>query len=341
MPQLPLTIWLGGVQVQAIYQGRSGCCVGEDQIVFTVPANVPLGCAVPLSVQIGNMISNSVAMPVAAAGSRTCTPSNPAFSASLVAQVSTGGGPFAYADIDLVHQDQDPGFVDKVDGEFFRFTVPTGVQPFFFSYVDYPALGSCQIYNNPNGQPNPPLVPVAGLDIGPQITLQGPNGSKSMAGSGGTYKGTISANGSYLSAGSYTVSAPGGADVPKFSAQLTIPTMPTMTSPAPDAANPTAVTRSNGLTVTWTGAQANEIVQLEGFNATDNTNNVGADFVCSAPATAGTFTIPPSVLMAVPPGSFGGLTFRSMVTPVAISGTGLTVAFMNAWYTSFAPLNFK
>lgn len=341
MSQIPLTVWLGGVQVQASYQGRSGCCIGEDQIVFTVPANVPLGCAVPLSVQIGNLISNSVSLPVAAAGSRTCTPSNPAFPTSIVAPISTTSGPFTYAEIDLKRQDQDPGFVDKVDGEFARFTIPAAVQPFFVSYIDSPALGSCQIYNNPNGQPSAPLVPVAGLDVGAQITVQGPNGAKNMAGSGGTYKGTISANGSYLSAGNYTVSAPGGVDVPKFSAQITIPAMPTMTSPAPDAPNPVTVTRSNGLTVTWTGGQANEIVQLEGFNVTDNTYTVGADFLCSVPATAGTFTVPPSVLLAMPTGSSGGLTFRPFVTPVPITGTGLSVAFINAWYTSFTPLTFK
>ena len=87
MPSIPLTVWLGGLQAPVTYQGRSGCCFGEDQIVFTVPAGVPTGCAVPLMIQIGNtnqitsntvMISNSVVIPVAS-GTRTCTPSNPSF----------------------------------------------------------------------------------------------------------------------------------------------------------------------------------------------------------------------------------------------------------------------
>jgi uncharacterized protein (TIGR03437 family) len=341
MSNLPLTIFLGSVQVQASYQGRSGCCIGEDQIQFAVPANAPLGCAVPLAVQIGNMISNSVVLAVAAAGSRTCTPSDPALSSTLVAPLSTGSGPFSYADIDLKRQGQGPGAVDKVDGEFVRFTVPAAVQPFIMSYIDSPAPGSCQIYNNPNGQSAPPIVPVAGLDVGPQITIQGPNGTKNVAGSGGTYKATVSANGSYLAAGNYTISAPGGADVPKFSSQLTIPTMPTMTSPTANAAAPAVVTRSSGLTVTWTGGQANEIIQLEGFNATDDTYNTGADFLCSVPATAGTFTIPSSVLIAVPAGNLGGLIFRSMLAPVNLEGTGLNAAFVKAWYASVVPLNFK
>ncbi len=79
MPDVPLKLWLGGVEAAVGYQGRSGCCVGEDQIVFTVPDNAPLGCAVPLVVQIGTAISNSTVMPVAAKGSRDCTSNNAAF----------------------------------------------------------------------------------------------------------------------------------------------------------------------------------------------------------------------------------------------------------------------
>jgi uncharacterized protein (TIGR03437 family) len=69
MPNIPLTVWLGGVQAPIVYQGRSGCCIGEDQVVFTVPNNVPTGCAVPLTVQTyttASTISNSVML----AGSR-------------------------------------------------------------------------------------------------------------------------------------------------------------------------------------------------------------------------------------------------------------------------------
>jgi uncharacterized protein (TIGR03437 family) len=340
MSQLPLTVWVGGVQAQVAYQGRSGCCIGEDQIVFTVPANAPLGCGVPLSIQVGNVISNSVALPIAAGG-RTCTPANDTILPALVTPLSTAVRPFSFGEIDLKRQDQSPGFVDKVDGTFARFTLGQAVQPFFVSYIDTPPLGTCQIYNSLNGQPNPPFATLTGLDAGPQINVQGPNGAKNVPGSGGSYTATISANGTYFAAGTYTVSAPGGADGSKFSAQITIPTMAAMTGPTPDAQNPTTVTRSNGLTVTWTGGQANQTIQLEGFNATDNTYNTGADFMCSVPGSAGTFTIPPTVLSALPPGSFGGLTFRPFATSVNVPGTGLDVAFLKAWYTSFSPLNFK
>src|SRR5581483_653155 len=30
MADIPLTLWVGGLQAQILYQGRSGCCVGLD-----------------------------------------------------------------------------------------------------------------------------------------------------------------------------------------------------------------------------------------------------------------------------------------------------------------------
>jgi hypothetical protein len=338
MSSLPLTVWLGGVQIQAAYQGRSGCCIGEDQIVFTVPANTLTGCAVPLSVQIGNSISNNVAIAVAATGSRTCTPTDPNFTAATVAQVSSSG-PITYGEIDLRHRDDNPGFDDVVMGQFFRFTVPAAVQPFFATYVDQPPLGSCQITNNLNGS-NPPVNIQAVLDIGPQLTVQGPNGSKSVPFSGGQFKTTVSNTGNFLSPGAYTISAPGGADLPAFQASITIPTLPSMTSPPPDAANPIQVTRSNGLNVAWSGGQANGNIQIEVFICTDNNCNNGADVVCWAPTGAGSFNIPPSVLLALPP-SIGELDFRPFATGANFGGSGLNVSVLKAWNVTSASLSFK
>ena len=82
MTSIPLTLWMGGVQAQVSYQGRSGY-IGEDQINFKVPPNVPTGCAVPLTVQIGSETSNSTTIAVAN-GSRTCTPTNPAITPSVM-----------------------------------------------------------------------------------------------------------------------------------------------------------------------------------------------------------------------------------------------------------------
>ena len=340
MPSIPLTIWLGNVQVTASYQGRSGCCIGEDQIVFTVPPNTPTGCAVPLSVQINNFVSNSVVLPVAPAGSRTCTLLSPAITTANVVQLSSTGT-FTFGGIDLKRRDNFPGFRDLVQAEFLRITVRPAVQPFAASYFDEPPPGTCQTFTSLNGKPDPPGLTFAGLDAGPQITVQGPKGSKNASGSGGSYNTTLDGSGNFFTPGTITVSVPGGADVHSVSTSITLPALPVMTSPPPDSVNPFSVTRSSGLTVAWSGGSANAYIQLDGFSAADNTNTSGASFQCTVPADNGTFTVPPSVLLAFPAGNFGGLYFQPAITPVNLPGTGLTIAQLTLQYQYFTPLAFR
>jgi uncharacterized protein (TIGR03437 family) len=343
MTSIPLTIWLGGVQVTAAYQGRSGCCIGEDQIIFTVPANVPLGCAVPLKVQINNTVSNSVHLPVAAAGSRTCTPADPTFTAATVAR-SASNEPIKYGQISLRRHDNNAqggsGFEDQFDGAFLRFLIPPAVQPFLFSYIDQPPPGTCQTFNGLHGNPDPPLADIAGLEAG-QITVQGPNGSRTASSSGGEFGATLSSAGNFLSPGSYTVNVSGGTGVAASSASITVPAMPIMTSPPPHAATPILVTRADGLTVSWSGGSPEGRIVIHGSSATDNTSSNGASFQCLVPAGSGTFTIPPSVLMAMPPTNFGTLWFEPLVTSTNWTGSGLDIATISAQYQYYTPLSLR
>jgi uncharacterized protein (TIGR03437 family) len=344
IPSIPLTIWLGDVQVSAVYQGRSGCCAGEDQIIFTVPANAPLGCAVPLMVQINNNLSNSVALAVAAAGSRSCSPVDPSLPAALVTALAANPGPFTYGEINIMRLDNygqgGSGFTDQFDGGFLRITVPSATQPFFFSYIDQPPVGTCQTFNTPNGQPDPPIDAAVGIEGG-QVTLQGPNGSKTTPSSGGDFSAELSASGNFLSPGQYTVNVSAGKDVGASIASITIPLMPTMTSPPPDAAAPFVVTRANGLAVTWSGGSPTGLIQIKGSSATDNTFSAGASFQCLVSAAGGAFTIPPSVMLALPPNNFGGLQFQPLVTSSNWTGSGLAVTRISARYDYFAPLSFR
>ena len=336
---IPLTVWLGGVQAPVLYQGRSGCCIGEDQIVFTVPNNVPTGCAVPLSIQINSEISNNVVMPIAI-GSRTCTPTNPVFTAAVL-QLS-GNGPTSFSQIALNRQDNYPnGLQDIAKVTLGRFTVAPAYQPFFVSYIDDPPPGTCLVSNSLN-HGNPPFATETGIDAGTQLTINGPNGNQNVPLSGGGESTTtLSQNGSYLSAGTYTVSnGSGGADVKGFSGTITIPTLPAMTSPQPDTNNQFSVNRSSGLPVTWSGGTSSAVISLSGESATDNTFNTGAAFQCSLSASAGTFTVPPYVLLALPAGSFGGMDFHPGVIPVTFSATGLSLGFLSAQrdYSAFLTL---
>ncbi len=53
---VPVEVYVGNVKAAVSYQGRSGCCAGIDQILFTVPSGFQ-GCYVPVVVKSGNMVS--------------------------------------------------------------------------------------------------------------------------------------------------------------------------------------------------------------------------------------------------------------------------------------------
>jgi uncharacterized protein (TIGR03437 family) len=337
MPNIPLTVWLGGVQAPVVYQGRSGCCVGEDQIAFKVPNDVLTGCAVPLLIQINNQISNATVMPVAN-GSRNCTPTNPALASVNVEQAVTAG-PVTYGSIGLSKDfnSSGTGYQDDAQFQFAKIlTYNPGSQPFFVSWVDDQPLGACMVYNTLGGY-NPPIASLANLDAGSSFTVKGPTGSVPVAGSPGQFSATLNAAGTFLVPGAFTVTGTGGADIGPFTATVTIPASPTLVSPL---TNNFAVTRSNGMTVNWTGNGSTGNVQIDVSGATDNTYNNGANAVCTVPASAGTFTIPPYALLALPAGAFGALNFQQVTEEVPFTATGLNVGILQTAGAGTGPAGF-
>jgi uncharacterized protein (TIGR03437 family) len=325
MPNIPLTVWLGGVQATVAYQGRSGCCIGEDQIVFKVPNNVPTGCAVPLLIQIGSQVSNATVMAIAS-GSRNCTPTNAALAAGNVEQAVTAG-PATYGGIALTRDlnGSGQGYSDNAKFAFLKvLTYPAGSQPFMESYLDDPPLGTCMVYNSTNPSSDYGLqVGSVPADAGSSFTVTGPNGSKVLTGTPGSLNATLSPTGTYLSPGAYTITGTGGADIGGFSAPLNIPAAPPLTNPANFALPP--VTRSSGLTVAWTGGAPNAIVQIQVQAVTDTTNTNGATALCNVASSAGTFTIPPYALLAIPAANVGnGFQFQQW-TEAAFTAQGLNL----------------
>ena len=327
MPNVPLTLWLGGVQAPVVYKGRSGCCIGEDQIVFTVPSNVPTGCAVPLVVQIGGAFGNSTVMPVAR-GSRDCTPTNPAFaSINLEREVMAGPVTYGFMSLEKDPNSNGPGYQDSLGFEFARIpSYAPGTQPFFASWIDDGPPGTCIGFSglSGGGGEDPPTGDPVPLDAGSSFTVTGPSGSVSVKGNPGSGGGTLSAAGTFLAGGvTYTITGTGGTDVGPLSASITMPAAPTLVTPGDNA----SVARSSGLTVTWTGGGSGN-VQILIYSAFDNTFTNGFRAVCTAPASSGTFTIPPYVLQALPAGNFGGIVISPASVSVPFVATGLNLAFL-------------
>jgi uncharacterized protein (TIGR03437 family) len=338
MPDIPLTLWLGGVQAPVIYQGRSGCCIGEDQIVFRVPDNVPTGCAVPLVVQIRNQVSNSTVMPVAQGG-RTCPSNDLGGNADLLPSFLSDAS-LSLGDIGLQRgfNNNGSGFRDTIYFGFYKLVGRADLVPFFPSLFDSSPPGTCLVHDNSNpGDEAFGIVNFEALNGGSSFNVRGPGGSMNVAANGGDEV-TLSASGTFLGTGAYTVTGNGGANVGPFSVTVDIPPLPTLTSPSGPAG--LTVTRSNGLTVSWTGGVSGNVV-IEVTGAPDQFPTIQARASCKALASAGTLTIPSFVLLALPPGNAGTLYFgttgaRSTFTATGIELGSVHVSLARAGFGTFA-----
>ncbi len=355
----PLKLWVGGVAANVTYAGRSGCCIGEDQIVFTVPASVPTGCAVPLAVQIGTEISNYTSIAVAN-GSRSCTMQSPAFSSAAVQALTTSAAPLNYASFQMgrtIGSVSSSGifYEDIGIADFAQISVTAPNQPEVLSSVDVPPLGTCTTSNS-NAQVSPLFSINTGIDAG-AIVVTGPPPDfqvtmKEQKGTGQAtiYSAVFSTAGVYFSGGAYTIAAAGGADVQKFTTDFTITQTPTWTSgdQARLNAGGDGITRANGITLNWTEpatATSAYWIVISGSStaaASDITDGtITASFACWVPSGPGTFTVPASVLLTLPGAAEGEIDFKPTLPPVGIAAGGLDAGFLLFQYDTsfFTPFN--
>jgi len=304
-PGLPAEVYVGGMQASLLYRGRSGCCAGLDQIVFTVPSGVA-GCAVPIAVRTGDKVGNFSTMSVAATG-RACTDTASGLtSADFLKFLSNPSFTTGY--IGLSRTASSTGTTDSGTAAFQRLPA-SSFSPGLFNAV---SLGGCTVTSS--------AVPgAAGLDAGPAIAISGPGGVRmltpnAMAGKGFYANAKLGDGtpGNFLDPGQYTSSSPGGIDVSSFNARSTIPAPLVWTNQsAIDTVNPSA-----GQSITWSGGDPGSYVAIDGgsSNATP-----GASFHCQARVSDGSFTIPPAVLLSLPSGagslSVGAATTTTFQTP--------------------------
>jgi hypothetical protein len=137
----------------------------------------------------------------------------------------------------------------------------------------------------------------------------------------------------FLIPGSFRVdNSTGGSSVGAFTANLTIPSS---TATWTNQASINTVTRSQNLTVTWTGGGASDLVAILGSSA-DPSVGAGAGIFCVERASAGTFTIPAYLLSNLPASGLsngvrvGWLTFGTTLTsPTRFTAPGLDLGYFN------------
>jgi uncharacterized protein (TIGR03437 family) len=342
MTNLAFRLWIGGVSANVVYRGRSGCCVAEDQIVFVVPDNVS-GCAVPIAAQVNNLVSNYGTIAIAPTGS-TCTPYTSDVPPDFITQLPGKASP-TIGVVSLSRNVQDKS--DRGEVDFLKLNAPGQV---LADAINSPPLGACTVvtYFNSNGPPNrDPTddLPFSTLDGGASISVNGSGRTRTLPKApDGTYPANLGDGtaGNYLDPGVYTVTGTGGANVGSFTTSVTVPQPLVWTNPP---ANNTPVPRANGMTINWTGGDPNGFVFIEGQGGTatapnSNTALGAAAFQCEARASAGTFFIPPSVLLTLPPfnanpgarPTFGFVQIRGRASPSTFTASGLDFGFTMVGY---------
>ena len=69
LPNLSVTVTVGGLPAQAIYAGRQSQSAGADNIYFLLPSGVPFGCNVPVAITAGGIQANTTTIAITADGS--------------------------------------------------------------------------------------------------------------------------------------------------------------------------------------------------------------------------------------------------------------------------------
>jgi len=211
--------------------------------------------------------------------------------------------------------DATSGFTNlDVDVGTAAFTEARGGEFAFNPITSLPPVGTCAVYVPTNEQlsglrsGNLPNVTgdARNLNAGPALSVTGPKGTKSIPLSGDSYfniiGGAIPLLGPppqplYLDPGEYTVTGPGGPDVGTFTARLRVPASLSWTN----RDQLVQVTRSGGVTLTWSGGDAaSQSITILGGNL-DNQSSAGAGFVCFADLRNGSFNVPSSILSSLPP----------------------------------------
>ena len=333
-------VFVGGVAAAVTYHGRSPCCAGLDQVVFTVPANAPTGCYVPVVVRTGgSVVSNAVTMAIGTAAASACAdPSNP------IEQALVAGETVGMVEPHRVDTNADvilPTPVEAAGDYLLTILLKPNASPyFFFPLVSLPPVGTCTVYTVDGNLASGGVLP--GILTAGQF-LDG--GAPAVAGAGliaaqtpyydallGGNDAALFVNGPVFNPPSpVSVSMPGGQNVGAFS--VSVPASGTFQWTNRNTLA-TALDHTQPLTVTWSASGVSSPTILIGGGNFDTPNNASAMFLCTANTAAGTFTVPAWAMANVPATrstetqAYGNVFLGSPLSaPVAFTATGLDAGF--------------
>ena len=338
-------VFVGGIPSPHVtYWGRSPNTIpGLDQINFVVPPNAPLGCNVSIVVQTAvvqtgtpPVVSNAPTIALAATDGATCSDPTQILPPSL----SKSGSKVMFLDLyqDVSTRTNSDGTTtttatSSVGVQFYRFTQVLPVETTEGELGVSPSLGNCYTgYSSGGGDDG---LPVTSLDAGASVTLTPPSGNPLRLGSyTNGYYSSATSNPTPLPGGTWSFSnGAGGADVGPLNFTFQVPQQVTWTNQATVSGSP--IDRASPLTITWSGGDSNGYVHIAGYAG-------AVDFECSAPASAGQFTIPTSILLGMRAGSQANISVSTQALPFSMGTVpGIDVAEDVSLFRTSVPVVFK
>jgi uncharacterized protein (TIGR03437 family) len=320
---------VGGVAAQVAYSGRSQGTAGLDQMVFTLPSDVPLGCNVTAQVFFGNgQRSNPFTLSIARPGDNACDhPYLPVDALRSVSEGQTIGVGVFHISRQIVHDARSTilgslDYVTEFVGGAFR---SYGIGDLGEVPVVPPAPGRCVIFQRTARAKEMLFGPYStnALDAGSAVYLNGPSAMNLPIprSQDRNYPRTVTRG--FVRAGDalprspiepYFLSGFGGSEVGAFAAQTTRVQPVEWTN----RSQITDVDRSQNLRFAWSGGGGSVVMafavsgERTGGSVADPIIN-GTVFLCSELAQAGSLTITPQILQQLPAGT--GILGLQTVTP--------------------------
>ena len=325
-------LYFGSVQVPIVYQGRSPY-QGVDQIDVTIPANVPTGCAVSVVGVSGGganaIASNIAAMPIATNGGACTDPLtlvDPGTASTLSGKTTVKFGGLSVDQLTDYQSGSAPTENQEAGGFFYSIS---GSSLTGYNSRSQPSEGSCFVTQSNASTVVDPFT-ITGLNAG-NLTVTGPDGQhtlQTIPEEAGLYFYAPTGTGFIPpSGGTYTFAGSGGTDVGAFSnASVAFFNPLTWTN----ATSIGTINRSSGVTVNWTGGAQGTYAEISGSSAVLLADIFSASFICTAPVSAGTFTVPPAVLLQLPAGS-GSLSVSNYTYPKTLNIPNLDFSYIMAY----------
>jgi uncharacterized protein (TIGR03437 family) len=297
----PVAVWVGNTQAATPAYSGEGFYPGVHIVIFTIPANAPTGCFVPIAVVTGSganaVVSNTPTIPIMPNGG-VCQDAYTGLSGS---QISTLAGQMTVRSGSVIvgqSTSQTSGSNTTNDIAIANFQSQTGSGT--IGAGGFVSPGSCALSESLTSSGSSQTT---GLNAG-TITVTPPGGSpitlQAFPQVAGEYYAQLSSGSIPQSGGTFGFNATGASGNNSVGAFSTTVNFPNPIISWTNQSASATVTRSSGQTFTWTGGAPGSYVILSGSSSS---NSVSGSYTCIAPQSAGSFTVPQYILLGLPAGT--------------------------------------